>query len=458
MSIFKTISTLLNFSAATKQVLVFSLFALNAFVLIFIADAMPNWTTNDSPRYLELADNLAKGFFGLMTQKGFEIEGVRSFGYPVFILICQVFPGDDVLNVVVIQGILYLTSVFLVWKLIKQNFGSEISYIFLVVLLFYPFIAYQACVLSPEIPCLFLLSLAAFVLDFSLRKDFPRAGFAAAGLLLALPMYFRSNLFPLPFFLTLIFLFVYKKNRKAVLFLPLTAIFTTLPGIIYNYQNFNKIIPTPVFGGAQTSLWMATWHARLSTDLMLKYRRNEITPALASSGMLEQMAETNRKIGLDEDLFPINMGYYADNATRDRVQQEYGKAAVENIKETPGVYLQSSMINMFRMWFSAHLSNQGFSNLLRFYLLFTGFLVFLSGLVGLLLSIKNSVYTTSPFIVTVIGTIVFHSITLCWSHTEARYTIPARLFLLVFAAYAIAEFFKRMRKCLKSLQTKQTKI
>ncbi|MDQ3132930.1 MAG: glycosyltransferase family 39 protein [Acidobacteriota bacterium] len=423
-------------------------------VLVFITASIPGGTTGDTARYTDLANNLAQGSFGLMTPSGFEPEGVRSFGYPIFILICQILPAGYDTNIIIVQGALYLISVFLIWKLIKENFGKEVSFIFLILLLFYPFIAYQSCTVSPENACIFLLALSAFVLDFSLRKNYARAGFAAAGFLLALSMYFRSNLLPLPFFLALIFIFVYKSNRKAVLFLPLAAILTVLPGGIYNYQNFNVITPTPVYGGAQASLWMATWHARLSTDTILKYRRSQITPSLASSRMLEQMAEANRKIGISEDRFPINMGYYDDNATRRRVQEEYGKAAVENILETPGIYLKSSLINVFRMWFSAHLSYQNFSILLRYYLLFVGFSVFLLGLFGLLLSIKNLADLSNPFVITAIGIIVFHSITLCWSHTEARYTIPARLFLLAFAAYAIAEFLKQMRKCFKSLQTK----
>lgn len=389
-----------------------------------------------------------------MTPNGFEPEGVRSFGYPIFILICQILPAEYDTNIIVVQGALYLISVFLIWKLAKENFGKSVSFIFLITLLFYPFIAYQSCTVSPENACIFLLALSAFVLDFSMRKGYARAGFAAAGFLLALSMYFRSNLFPLPFFLTLIFIFFYKKNCKAVLFLPLAAFLTVLPGAIYNYQNFNVITPTPVYGGAQASLWMATWHARLSTDAILKYRRSQITPALASSGMLEQMAEANRKIGVSEDMFPINMGYYDDNATRERVQEEYGKAAVKNIIETPGVYLKSSFINVFRMWFSAHLFYQNFSILLRYYLLFVGFSVFLLGLIGLLLSIKNSTDLSNPFVITVIGTIVFHSITLCWSHLEARYTIPARLFLLVLTSSAIFELFKQMRNYFKITRLK----
>ena len=123
-------------SSSVERIFIFSLFALNAIVLVLIAATVSAWTTNDTPRYLELADNLANGYFGLMTSHGFEIEGVRSFGYPFFILVCRILPGDIVFNVVIVQGILYLISVFLVWKIVKHNLGTEVSYVFLILLLF----------------------------------------------------------------------------------------------------------------------------------------------------------------------------------------------------------------------------------------------------------------------------------------------------------------------------------
>ena len=432
-------------SLKREKILIFSLFLCHAIAFVFIATRTQSWLLNDSLAYMNLAKNLAVGSFGFETASNFEPQGVRSFGYPVFVLICQLLPGNFDLNVVIVQGILYLTSVFLIWKLTRSIFCKSVSFVFLAVLLFYPFIAYQSCLVLPENICLFLLVAAAFVLDVLLRKNFIYTGFAAVGFLSGLAMYFRPNLFPLPFFLAFIFLLVHKKCRRAVLFLPLAAIPTTLPNVIYNYQTFGKVSPVPIYGGAQTSLWMATWHARVSTDTILKYRRGEITPALAASGMFEQMAEINRKVGVREDLFPIDMISYADNATRARVQEEYGKAAIENIRETPGIYLKSCFINLFRMWVSAHLSHSGISFWARFYLISIGVFVLLCGFGGLILSIKNSVYLSSPFVVFASAAIIFHSVTLCWSHTEARYTIPARLFLVAFAAYGIFGFYEIVR-------------
>ena len=422
----------------SERFFVITLFALNAVVFVLIAAMVRNWTTGDSSRYVDLARNLIRGQFGVIAQNGFEPEGIRSAAYPVFILICDILPGNIELNVVIVQGVLYFCSVFLIWKLIRQTFGNKFSNCFLVFLLFYPFIAHSSCFVSPETACVFLLALSAYILDSALRKGRDYVGFAATGVALGLAIYFRSNLLPLPFFLGLIFLAAYKKNRKAALLLPAAAVLMMVPQMIFNYHNFRSLSPAPVYTGAQTSLWMATWHARVSTDALMKYRRMETTPELAASGMLEQMAEINRKIGLRDDYFPVNLGYYENNAIRERVIEEYGKSAAENIRETPGIYLGSSFVNVFRMWFSAYLSYADIPALLQYYLLFAGFSVFLVGLAGMFLVIKDSVYRASPFVLIAAGSILFHAITLCWSHTEARYTIPARLFLVAFAAYAVS--------------------
>jgi hypothetical protein len=224
-----------------------------------------------------------------------------------------------------------------------------------------------------------------------------------------------------------------------------TAILTLLPASIYNYRNFGKLTPTPVYGGAGISLWMSTWHARVSTETLIKYRRKiETTEQLKSSGMFEQMAEANRKSGVSEDFFPISMGYYKTNEIRARAQDEYLKAAIENVKTAPVTYFGSSLINVFRMWFSAYIY-ENYPLPLRLYLLFIGFFAFLAGLIGILFAVRNYELAFSPFVVTALATMVFHSITLCWLHVEARYTIPARFFLLAFAAYGIFRFYELVK-------------
>lgn len=435
-----------QFLSQNRKTTAVSLFALNLLLLLSLAAIAPRRSTYDTAHYLKLAESLSRGAFGLETASGFEPEGVRSFGYPIFILFCHSIFGKNDFGIILVQAALYLVSLFLIWQLIKETFGEKTSFIFLALSSVYPFIAYLFCQLSVEGVSTFLIALAAYVLDYSIRRNRASFGFAVAGILLAATMYFRSNLFPLPFFVALVFFVWFPKLRKPAMLLVCSAILTFLPASIYNYRNFNAFSPTPVYGGAQASLWMATWHARLGTDAIIRYiRQIEISPTVRSSGMLEQMGEANRKIGVREDMFPLNMGFYPDNATRARAQEEYGRAALENIKETPAVFAKSCLINVFRMWFSAHIGYENIPVILRFYLLLIGFTVFLLGFIGLILALKNSIYSTSPFAVFSATTIIFHSITLCWTHTEARYTIPARFFLLAFAAFAIFSCFQAAR-------------
>jgi hypothetical protein len=96
------------------------------------------------------------------------------------------------------------------------------------------------------------------------------------------------------------------------------------------------------------------------------------------------------------------------------------------------------------MWFSAYIY-ENYPLPLRLYLLFIGFFAFLAGLIGILFAVRNYELAFSPFVVTALATMVFHSITLCWLHVEARYTIPARFFLLAFAAYGIFRFYELVK-------------
>ncbi len=423
-------------------------FVLSLLVFVFIT-SKESWLTGDSPRYLALADSLRQGYFGLFTERGFEPEGVRSFGYPTFILISQFLPGKSNASIIIVQGFLYLASIFFIWKLVKRNFGKEVSTIFLFLTAIYPFLAYNCSLISPECISVFLLALSAYILDSFCRRGHFYTGFVLTGFFLGVSVYFRSNLLALPFFITIFFLFFNKKNQKPILATALFAVLALLPATTYNYYYFNNLMPTPIYGGAATSLWMATWRAQVSTETFLKYsHQNEITPVLASSGIFEQVAETNRKIGIEENRFPFNMGYYPNNEIRSKVQTEYGKAAIENIKNAPFVYLQTCFMNVFRMWFSFHIP-ESIPFAQRFFLIFTGVLVFLAGLAGIIIAVKNPVYLTSPFVIFALGIILYHAITMCWLHVEARYTIPARLFLLSFASLAIFHIFELIKNVFK---------
>ena len=119
-----------EFRSAERPV-IFSLFALHAIIFFLIAVSLRTWATGDTSHYIDLAQNLRDGHFGIFTANGFEPEGMRSAAYPIFILICDFLPGEAELDVVIVQGVLYLVSILLVWKLVRKAFGSGVSNTFL---------------------------------------------------------------------------------------------------------------------------------------------------------------------------------------------------------------------------------------------------------------------------------------------------------------------------------------
>jgi hypothetical protein len=132
----------------------------------------------------------------------------------------------------------------------------------------------------------------------------------------------------------------------------------------------------------------------------------------------------------------VNMGNYPDNDKRRRAEKLFTTAAISNVKSWPGTYLLSSVRNMFRMWFSAYLPER-FSPLMRLALVLEGLLALVLGIMGCALALRRVHGPHRLLVFASVGALLYFMGTLCWFHTEARYTIPVRLVLLSFAAYAL---------------------
>ena len=434
-----TFSQARNFLTANKKLLFVLLFLLQIIVLIALTVKNQPFTTGDTPHYLDLSNSLASGRYGVMTDNGFEPEGVRVIGYPFFIFICHVFLGSSNFAVVCVQSILFLWSVFLIYKVVKNHFGENTSVVFLIIAAIYPFVAFSASQISPESVCGFILALAVFVLDYFLRREKILTAYFFLGFLLAISGYFRPNLLPLPIFLAIIFFAANVKNWKPISVFLLAWAIWVIPLSVYNYINFSKIAPTPAYSGAGNSLFLASWQGRVSISSLIQYGMyNKINEEVSSSGMIGQINQANRQIGVPEDVPPMNMLNYSDNAKREAAQNEYGRLALENIKSYPVEYLKMTAENTVRMWFPTY-SLGSVSGLIGYPLLISGVSMFLLGIIGFCFYLANFSLLKSPVFLTISGSIIFHVVTLSWLHTEARYTIPVRLYLLIFASYAVTK-------------------
>lgn len=396
------------------------------------------WLTGDSNRYLALSEALRNNQgYGLDNIGGFEPEGVRMPGYPLFIAVCKIVGADSNFNIILLQAVLYCISVWLVWKITVKLFGQVSGFIFLCLSSVYPFVMYSVGQISPEISTVFLLSLAVYLV---LEKSNWRIILATASL--GVSAYFRPNLIFLSIFLFLSILIADRRSWRKSLLVVGTAILVASPWVIRNYLVFERLTPITVIRGTGNSLMLAFWSSRVSQRSLINYgMKGEVDEELKQSGMIERISEINRQIGVPEETFFAALEPYPTNETKIKADKLLGEAALQNISENPLAFVKLMLLNSVRMWFSSNFPD-AYPAGLKVILLIEGILVALLGLLGLLKALVNSISENNFLLVLVCGMLSYFIITLSWSHTEARYTISIRLFVIMFASYAIYEIYK----------------
>lgn len=397
-------------------------------------------TNGDTRRYLALAESLRNGNgYGLITDNGFESEGMRAPGYPVFILIGKSIGGDSNLAVILLQAVLYLASIWLVYRITVKLFGRKSGIIFLGLSAIYPFIMYSVGQISPEIPTVFLITLAVFlVLETSTWR------IVAAVALLGASAYFRPNLIFLSVVFFISLLIANRRNWQKSLLVVATAVLIASPFALRNYAIFGKLTPIPILGATGNSLMLATWSSRISFNSLIRYGmmdKYDITDEIRRSGMLEQIAGINRQIGVPEDTSFVSMEVYPTNETKMKADELLRQAAYRNISENPFGYARVVVSNSVRMWFTSQLPDN-YPRLLKAALVAEGVFVALFAVIGLITALRNRDEQNNFIVILLCGLLLYFVLTLSWSHTEARYTISVRLFILMFAAKAIYELVK----------------
>lgn len=411
-------------------------FALHLLPLAALIVKTAPWTTGDSGRYIGLSESLLRGRgFGLGDETSFEPEGWRMPGYPIFIAASRFITGHNNLGIVLIQAALFLASVWFVYKVAIRAFGELTGFVFLVFSAVYPFVAYSAGQLSPEMPAVFSVSLAFFLLsDPTTRRV------ALAALLIGLSAYVRPNLLLLNFALAAALVLINRHNYRKALLMIAIAIIVAFPWAMRNYRLFGVFTPLPAIKGSGFSLLLATWQSRVSIPSLIEYGMNgNLTSEVRLSGMADQISNLNRRLGVPENTLFITPESYPGNQVKRKADALFTEAAFANIENYPVEYLKSCFINTLRVWFSAYFPGK-IPSVIRYGLLAEGILAMIMGLGGVFITMRGFDERQKLVLILFTMTFLYFSLTLCWLHTEARYTIPARLPLLLFAARFVSHY------------------
>ena len=392
-------------------------------------------------------------------------ETLRTWGYPFFLFLCQQI-ADSPLVAQTIQLTLYLTSIFLILKLIKL-FNSNLIYrnIFLLILIPNIKTSFYSGQISADSLCIFFMTLYAY-LYYSLRNSVLKM------ILMAVCGFVLFQLKPV-FLLFPVLLFLYqlifqREKIKLYLFSTILYLLLLLPFGFWNYSNHGVFKVTPLEGGGGI-MHIGYWCFKLPESYQEKfywglnctadYTQPNFTASVEKSNnarlfetewndinnQLKPFAdEEEQTIALmsanDSGQFILHTGTY----TNEREKLLVGKT-IEHIKEEPLFYLETRIYTFCRLWFTGINKNEWndadsvTAKIKVLYPFLTSFVFIFWGLILIIAFVLLKKLSWSKFHFLFLLTIYFGLIHTPFAY-QSRFTVPVHLFILLMFSFVITNF------------------
>lgn len=394
------------------------------------------WMDGDSTRYLELAQSLATGKYGFFVNGMFSPEANRPPGYPIFLWFFLHALRLPVGLVILLQIGLYLASLWLLTRLLRDWNLPALPFQLLCTL--YPFgLGYSAKFMSEGVAT-FLLTTAVFL--SARRQAVSSADAAMTGFLLGCIILVRASFVLVPFaFLAGL---AYRcslcpgwrllTQRTVVLSLAVAA--TLLPYSLYNWRHFQTLAPLPPVGSG-VILYVGSWEPQLTPDDFQSLYTNHISHRARDSGFVAEINKINAQFGIPADTPPYAAEVYGSADQQIRAAGLLRKLAIENIERNPWGYLRTVLARCWKLWnIAAYPTNIPYP--LRMLLKTVAGLVSGLGLAG---GIALLIWRRSQLAVGVVLPLLYLPAVHAWLATTGRYTAPARPLLLLSATLVLIE-------------------
>jgi hypothetical protein len=290
----------------------------------------------------------------------------------------------------------------------------------------YPFSTVFVHVFSAEILCIFLFTLGIFLFEKG-RESKRLLYFLLSGLTMGYCLLVRPGTALMFFFMSIAYLLVenFQAIWKHLLVFNLCVILIWIPWMVRNYRVSGELIPLTI--EAKEELFWASgsigkYFEDRTDNPKFKSQFEEIHRKLRESGL----------VGLKKELEEENL---------------YLKYAIENIKDNPFLYLFSSLKRIPRMWISVLISDDtarsygyrilgGKQSIFDFIKYFT--------VACLLLAIYGIWITRYRWkqLIFLFLPLIYFSLTHMFLLAEARFTLPARPYLLIFTVVGLSGLLK----------------
>lgn len=395
-------------------------------VSFIVTKPLPYLSGGDT-EYSIYARNIMNGNgFSHDVQPPYHPSVYRVPGYSIFLSLIYTLFGFNNLAVMLLQALLNAGVCVLIFYLARRYFSLKFSYLASALVAVYPFTAVFVHVIYSEILCIFLFTLGIFLFEKG-RESGKALFFALSGLTLGYCLLVRPGTAFFPLFITGAYILVesLKKAWRHLLVFNLCVMLVWAPWIVRNYLVSGKVIPLTI-ESSEVFYWGSASIGKYSED------------RISNRKFLKQMEEIQSKLD--------NNGLTGLKRNLEE-KKLYSQYAIKNIKENPFIYLITCVKRIPRIWISSLVSGnitqsygymifggkQAMLDLMK-YLTMACFLLAIYGIWVSRSILKRLIFLLLP--------IIYFSITHIFFHPEARYTLPARPYLLIFAAIGLAKIIK----------------
>lgn len=430
---------------------------INAFLVLFVLGFATKELSGDELQYNQLTVNLLEhSVFSFETEPPFEPTVYRTPGYTFFLALVYLISGNSILLVKIIQFLLFGLSAYFIYHLAKfytDEKTARIASFF--ALIYFPLIFLSAYLITETVSICLLIGLFLLIKKYDWQNNARIWLDLLLGIVMGVLAMMRptTSLIVIPLILSLWIPYFFKTSsfsfkkvfaKSFVFGFGILLIFA--PWIIRNATITNRFIPLTV-GTSPESLYVSLlqYNGKLSYAFTLPEWKS-----IYLAGLAKRRSEAKDLISKGN--LPTNIASLPKSVQQEMlIEVSYQESVNEELKELSLLKVIKSLpIRLAYLWSTADFAPEGNAHRLG-QIQFVAF--FALAIIGLLVSWKNLFNHWLILLFPVYLTLMH-----CIFHTEPRYTIPARPFILIYCAIGLVwlwNYFKKFRKT-DELQTPNT--
>ena len=384
------------------------------FITLFSEVEYPNF------QYDTIGWNLVQGNgYSMDIDPPYSPSAYRPPVYPFFLATIYKLFGHNYFAVKVMQSIVGALTCVLIYLISIEVFSRKVGIISALISSVYPAFLYYTNTMIMEIVLIFIVAVTVLLFVKAVKHKTLKYQIAF-GVSIGIASLCRPAMLLYPFFAMLFMYFIYSNKKEffkhtGLMFISMLIVLT--PWTIRNYVVFGKILPV-VAKGMGSQIW---------TGL----RTAEMDPHDLDNRVFKSAVEIRDSL--------------TAGRTEIDAQEMLLKLAFREILSNPIDYVIVTFKKVGKLWYhpiGAIRTLPKYSQTAANLLIVAYYIMLGLALTGLIMSFKNRLLYSAPFLITIFYFTAVHSLLL----TLNRYRVSALPFVIIFSAYGLTEIYQRLKE------------